>query len=540
MSENPEDREWVTSLSREEMAEIQRRLQTQFAAIPLAFSTDGKTFSFEAPLDYPLPSGSYVQIETETDQFVGQIIDKSIESRQGPELALNVGDKLELFPAGMSIDRAMVRPRIRYVSGGGMLLGKVVSDQLQTPGATDVFQSASLSPATPELINLHLRSATGKNGGLVIGRAMYGDDSSSVSLSARGFGRHTFLCGQSGSGKTYSLGVVLEQLLLRSQLRMVVLDPNSDYVRLGDVRPDASLFHRSSELAAYEQLKHQIQVWRPEPLPGAPRLSIRFRDLNRHEQAIVLQLDPLRDREEYSGFWRLVESIGGDVVELNDVLEASIKDTAAESRQINLRVRNLGVSEWSIWCRRDEPSCVSEMDGDWRAMVIDIGTLGLTAEKEVVTLAMLSQLWRRRNERKPTLIVIDEAHNICPAEPETALSALLTDCVIRIAAEGRKFGLYLLLASQRPQKIHPNVLSQCDNLMLMRMNSIADLTYLSELFSFVSPNLLSEASHFRQGDSLLAGPVVPTATLAQFGRRISEEGGSDVPSTWASASGLID
>ena len=50
---------------------------------------------------------------------------------------------------------------------------------------------------------------------------------------AGGFNRHTFLCGQSGSGKTYSLGVVLEQLLTETDLRLVILDPNSDFVRLG-------------------------------------------------------------------------------------------------------------------------------------------------------------------------------------------------------------------------------------------------------------------------------------------------------------------
>ena len=39
------------------------------------------------------------------------------------------------------------------------------------------------------------------------------------------FNRHTFWCGQSGSGKTYALGVVLEQLLLRTELPIAVLDP---------------------------------------------------------------------------------------------------------------------------------------------------------------------------------------------------------------------------------------------------------------------------------------------------------------------------
>jgi len=54
-----------------------------------------------------------------------------------------------------------------------------------------------------------------------------------------GFNRHTFQCGQSGSGKTYSLGVILEQLLIETDLRVVVLDPNSDFVRLGQVRAGA-------------------------------------------------------------------------------------------------------------------------------------------------------------------------------------------------------------------------------------------------------------------------------------------------------------
>ena len=93
---------------------------------------------------------------------------------------------------------------------------------------------------------------------------------------------------------------------------------------------------------------------------------------------------------------------------------------------------------------------------------------------------MLEQLWHRRSRREPILIVIDEAHNVCPARPEDALTALATEHAVRIAAEGRKFGLYLLASTQRPQKIHENVISQCDNLVLMRMNSVADLGYAGE------------------------------------------------------------
>ena len=72
---------------------------------------------------------------------------------------------------------------------------------------------------------------------------------------AGGFNRHTFLCGQSGSGKTYSLGVILEQLLTETDLRIVVLDPNSDFVRLGEVRggADAAMAERYLADAAFTQ-----------------------------------------------------------------------------------------------------------------------------------------------------------------------------------------------------------------------------------------------------------------------------------------------
>ena len=106
---------------------------------------------------------------------------------------------------------------------------------------------------------------------------------------------------------------------------------------------------------------------------------------------------------------------------------------------------------------------------------------------------------------------------------------------IKIAAEGRKFGLYLLLSTQRPPKVHENIVSQCDNLLLMRMNSVADVGHLTEVFSFVPPSLLARATGFKQGEALVAGKVVPAPTFVRFGARVSEEGGSDVPTDWARA-----
>ena len=147
---------------------------------------------------------------------------------------------------------------------------------------------------------------------------------------------------------------------------------------------------------------------------------------------------------------------------------------------------------------------------------------------------MLSTLWELRRSREPCLLVIDEAHNVCAAEPEDPLTAMSTATTVQIAAEGRKFGLYLLVSTQRPNKVHHNVVSQCDNLLLMRMNSLADLSDLTSVFSFVPSGLIAGASSFRMGQALVGGKFFPQAGYVQMGSRVTQEGGADVPTTWAS------
>ena len=78
-----------------------------------------------------------------------------------------------------------------------------------------------------------------------------------------------------------------------------------------------------------------------------------------------------------------------------------------------------------------------------------------------------------------------------PPQPRGSLHTAIVDRLVQIAAEGRKYGLWLLLSTQRPSKIHPQVLSQCDNLMLMRMNSPGDLAELAEVFGFAPPDMLA-------------------------------------------------
>jgi uncharacterized protein len=67
------------------------------------------------------------------------------------------------------------------------------------------------------------------------------------------------------------------------------------------------------------------------------------------------------------------------------------------------------------------------------------------------------------------------------------------------------------------------------HMLLIRMNSEADLGHLRDAFSFVPDGLIQRATTFRQGESLVAGKIVPHPAYVRFGQRLSQEGGADIP-----------
>ena len=461
------------------------------SVLPMATSVDGRRFEYQASLHgLELEAGGYVAIDAPGETRLGQVLTLHMEQREAS--ALDHPGKI----------------LIRVAAGQGALL----------EGNHRPFHDAPVRPATGDEVSAWLDRTRSEDARLEVGELALAPGVP-FALDAGGFGRHSFLCGQSGSGKTYSLGVLLEQLLMQTSLRVVVLDPNSDYVRLGEARaeaPDASVerYRASAEAIAVRS-----------GTSGATRLGVRLRDLSPAHQAALLRLDPVADRSEYAELLALVE----------DENVRSLEDLArSPAEALKLRAHNLGVDRWGIWPGPEGESLPEELGNAAapRCLVVDLGSLQTREEQAVAAGAVLERLWRERARREPIAIVIDEAHNVCPAEPGDQLSALVTADAIRIAGEGRKFGLYLIVVTQRPQKVHENVLSQCDNLVLMRMNSVADLGYVAEVFSFVPRGLIDRATTFEQGEALIAGKVASHPALIRFGSRISHEGGADVAG-WA-------
>ena len=451
-----------------------------------AVSPDGRTFTLSAPEAVSLVHGDLVVLQPDHgEDLLGQVIQRGVAA----------GDMAW--------------------AANGVLIGVLDSERVVHRTDMKPFSSAVVVPASAEQLE-QLQHTSGAD--LPIGTWTCGGVTVPARLRSQGFSRHTFLCGQSGSGKTYALGVILEQLLLGTDLRIVVLDPNADFVRLGETRSDAP------PDAARRMEDIDLRVLGADATSAEP-LRARFATMPRHAQAAILRMDPLADRAEYNAFLHLM----GDLAHMDiPQLVSTLRNGDQDAQALGQRIENLAVLDWEIWAQQQQ-SAAEVVAGGARVTVMDLSGLSDPQEPLALSLDLVEQLWTQRGARIPTLIVIDEAHNLCPATPRGPIEASLVERLTQIAAEGRKYGLWLFLSSQRPSKIDPQVLSQCDNLVVMRMNSPGDAAELTGMFGFAPAAMLALSNYFRQGEALVAGGFVPRPALIRVGQRLTHEGGTDVP-----------
>lgn len=460
--------------------------------------------------DSSAPGTTAVSLDGRQFQFAG-----SLSSTFDP------GEFVTLLSAGGMRQLGQVEDVTFSVGGGdmqgtGRILGVISEDSGQLDRRRSAPFNASVVVAADTSTVDSLYESSGEL--LDIGSYLASAELPAHLLSHR-FNRHTFWCGQSGSGKTYALGVVLEQLLLHTALPMLIFDPNGDFVHLQEPNPASSQTDSTRAL-----LDRDIRVLRPSS-PDPDSLRVRFVDLPLHAKAAVMHLHPLDDRDEYSELIHLEEVLGA--MDGHEVVATLQGRQGPAAVALAARIENLGLLGWDVWAGRFETATdIIETRPD--ATVLDLGGFDNPDESLVVAMAVLDDLWARREQRRPLLIVIDEAHNLASPDHHGPLHVAVRERLIQIAAEGRKFGLWLLLSTQRPSRIHPSIISQCDNLALMRMTSPVDLAELATIFGFVPNAMLARAARFAQGEALFAGGFTAAPTMVKMGDRLMQEGGADV------------
>ena len=141
------------------------------------------------------------------------------------------------------------------------------------------------------------------------------------------------------------------------------------------------------------------------------------------------------------------------------------------------------------------------------------------AEDEVVAVvsAVMSRLvfdMLRKAEprnRLPVNLVLEEAHRYV-AERQAGHAIDAARIFERIAKEGRKYGLFVMLASQRPSELSKTVLSQCSNFVIHRIQNPDDLSHIRQMTPFISDTVLKRLPSLPKQHALIFGNSVNMPT----------------------------
>jgi hypothetical protein len=126
---------------------------------------------------------------------------------------------------------------------------------------------------------------------------------------------------------------------------------------------------------------------------------------------------------------------------------------------------------------------------------------------------------------RPVFFVMEEAHNFVPGGPGAQSKA--AGIIKKIASEGRKFGLFLVLITQRPYKVHGDTLSQCNSKIVMRLTNPQDQQAVRLSSESISEGLLADLPGLNVGEAVILGPLVRVPVMVKVGQRVSKLGGND-------------
>ncbi len=174
---------------------------------------------------------------------------------------------------------------------------------------------------------------------------------------------------------------------------------------------------------------------------------------------------------------------------------------AGQSAHVDIQIDPTGGAALAEFSLQHSVPVILDLSG-WR-----------TPQRLEVLSGFFERLWDLAGElRRPYQIVLEEAHNFIPQ----AGSTLVSDVLVRIAAEGRKRGLGIVLVGQRSSRIDKNVLTQAGILLLHRVRHPADVSVYQDIIPKERAWVKATATALRTGQAIwLCGEVVAVAAVRE-------------------------
>lgn len=189
---------------------------------------------------------------------------------------------------------------------------------------------------------------------------------------------------------------------------------------------------------------------------------------------------------------------------------------------------------------------LGQLDERRNLTIIDLS--GLPFDVVDTTVAVLTRalfdfnFWSPPQVRHPVLLVFEEAHNYLPRRPIEGRKTFARDAVEKVAKEGRKYGVSAMIVSQRPSEISETVLSQCNSMVLMRMNNPDDQEYAARVVSDQFRSLIGLLPSLKPGEGFVIGDgvLMPMRTLIDMPPKEPQSANMDFFRLWATGGEGVD
>ena len=470
-------------------------------------------FEFHINKDHEVKVGDYVEVPSDKGGIVGRVYE--IVSHSSYFSNVNVLRAHTLYGlqlpsrVQMSSDEILIaRVRIIGVYHNGTLEPPCVPP---SPGEDVYFMGNNT------LINILGMTKSGA----FLGTAWNKDDLR-VNLDIDKLVRHHIaVLGITGTGKSYTCGVLIEELLDRN-IPVVIIDPHGEYTSLSRPNNDVKQVRELRGLGLSPK-GYRIMVYSPPT--GTLRtafyrtLTVKLTDIppealaemcnmtDIQEDLLFLATRRLRDDSTLRDFERIIENTA-ETYGFKDITLVAIKRRLAVLDQ--LRIIDKGVN-------------VREIVKPGYATIIDLSSdIPERAKRALVGTILLKLFIARKNRQiPPLLVIVEEAHRFAPQNEQTFSKVVLR----RIAREGRKFGMGLCVASQRVVGLDKDVLSQCGTKILLRIDSITDLNFLKPLLEHSSFDEIKRLPYLPVGVALITGISLKYPLLVKIRPRRSKHGG---------------
>ena len=339
-------------------------------------------------------------------------------------------------------------------------------------------------------------------------------------------GKHTAVLGSTGSGKSGTVAAIIHSLLDRGNdanyktwnPRIVILDPHNEY---GAAFPSHSRLSTDdgSLTLPYWLLSFQetiaLLIGKTEFVATSQSNIVKTALLDsRKEAAIGLGIDPDRISVDSPVPYKLSEL--HKKVDDDKPPQASKQDAHNSILQKidvlkgDARL-NFMMSEWDGQANDPFPNIVSQLLGDaHQPRVVDLS--GVPNEVAGISSAVVARVlfnlkvWQSAEEREndPVLLVCEEAHRYVPNRGEAQYESA-QEAIRRIAKEGRKYGIGLLLVSQRPSEVEATVLSQCNSWIVLRITNDSDRDHVRSILPDSMSGLTKMLSGLRRHEAIFVG-----------------------------------